>query len=143
MPYDNSLNTGKGRSFQKQAAELLSIHFGVLFKLDYPIKIGNPPKEHCFDLVSVNLQYVGECKNYSWTEAGNVPSAKMAFINEAVLYLSFLPADKIRFIAMRKDVHPTRGETLAEYYHRTYHHLLGDIFIIEIDFESDSLREIR
>ena len=59
MPTDNRLNTGKGRSFQKQAAEILSNHFNIKFQLDYSIRIGNPPKEHCFDLVSIDLRYVG------------------------------------------------------------------------------------
>jgi len=76
IPTDNSLNPEKGRSFQKLAAKILSQHFNVEFHLDYPIPIGNPPKEHRFDLVSTDHNYIGECKNYSWTKSGNVPSAK-------------------------------------------------------------------
>ena len=105
MPSDNRLNTGKGRSFQEQVAVLLSNHFGVTFRLDYPIPIGNPPKTHRFDLVSTDSRYAGECKNYSWTESGNVPSAKMGFVNEALFSLSLLPSDTFRFVVMRKDVH--------------------------------------
>lgn len=85
---------------------------------------------------------VGECKNYSWTEAGNMPSAKMAFVNEAVFYLTFLPPGTQRFVAMRRDDHPVRGESLASYYYRTYRHLLSGVFIVEIDITTGTLREI-
>ena len=103
MPPDNRLNTGKGRSFQEKAAIVLAAHFGTEFHLDHPILIGKPPKLHRFDLVSTNLQHVGECKNYSWTETGNVPSAKMGFINEAVFlpFVSIYSDHKVRSHAQR------------------------------------------
>lgn len=142
MPTDNSLNTAKGRLFQRQVAKILSRHFGVEFQLDYPIQIGNPPKEHRFDLVSVDSRYIGECKSYSWTESGNVPSAKMGFVNEAVFFLSFLSPSMVRFIVMRKDLHPKRRETVADFYYRTYRHLLNGVLIIEVDVESGTLRKI-
>jgi hypothetical protein len=142
MPWDNSLNTGKGRDFQQLAAKLLGSRFGVRFQLDYPIAIGTPPKAHKFDLVSEDLRYVGECKNYAWTETGNMPSAKMGFLNEAVLYLSHVPHDtRTRFIVMRLDRHFKRQETLVEYYLRTYQHLLSGLMLYEIETESGVIRE--
>lgn len=140
---ENRLNPGKGARFQEQAARLLSERFQAEFQLDYAIAIGNPPKDHRFDLVSLGLRCVGECKNYAWTESGNVPSAKMGFINEAVFYLSFLPKDTIRFVVMRKDVHPKRNETLADYYFRIYHHLLQGVLVLEIDLENDTIRKVE
>ena len=113
------------------------------FEIDKKIKIGRPAKEHKFDLVSKDQKYVGECKNYSWTESGNVPSAKMGFINEATFYLLHLPRSTKKFIVMRKDICKKRKETLAEYYYRTNHHLLKDVFIIEIDIDSNKIKEIR
>ena len=142
MPRDNSENPQAGRSFQAIAAQLLESHFHVPFALDHPMEIGEPRKVHRFDFVSADLRHVGECKNYSWTEGGNVPSAKMAFVNEAMLYLSFLPATVERFVVMRKDAHASRSETLAAYYYRTYRHLLRGTFIIEVDVENRSLLEI-
>ncbi len=142
MSWDNSLNTGKGRRFQDQAAELLGHHFGVNFRKNAEIPIGKPPKTHKFDLATSDLHYVGECKNYSWTEGKNVPSAKMGFVNEAVFYLTFLSPETVRFVAMRRDIHPATHENLAEYYYRTYHHLLGNVFIIEVDIESGEIKEI-
>lgn len=140
MPSDNSLNTGKGRDFQVVAARLLGAYFKTEFRLDYPIPIGKPPKPHRFDLVSKDATIVGECKNYSWTETGNMPSAKMGFINEAVLYLSHLPKGTKRFITMRMDRHDRRQETLTEFYVRTYLHLLEGIDILEIDVEAETIR---
>lgn len=43
---------------------------------------------------------------------------------------------------MRKDVHPRRDETLADYYYRTYRHLLQGVLILEIDLENDTTRKI-
>jgi hypothetical protein len=141
VPWDNSLNPGKGRDFQAVAAKLLTAKLGVSFHLDYPLAIGHPPKLHKFDFVSEDLRYVGECKNYSWTETGNVPSAKTAFLNEAVLYLSHVPADKIKFLVMRLDRHDRKKETLVEYYLRTYKHLLGGLTLYEIDPAAGELIE--
>lgn len=143
MPEPNSANTSKGKIFQILAASILSIHFGVDFNLEQPIAIGNPPKLHNFDLASEDLQYVGESKNYSWTEGNNVPSAKMGFVNEAVFYLQHLPHETNRFVVMRKDYNARRNQTIAEYYYRTNNHLLNGVFIIEIDPVTQDVREFR
>jgi hypothetical protein len=142
MPAPNSTNTGKGRDFQKMAADILSQHYNVVFLIEKPIPIGNPPKPHRFDLVSDDLQYIGESKNYSWTEGGNVPSAKMGFINEAVFYLQQLPSGKKRFVVLRRDVDEKRLESLADYYFRTNKHLLNGVFIVEIDVVTKKVREL-
>lgn len=136
----NSMNTGKGKDFQIKAAKVLGHYFRVEFQTEQPIPIGNPPKNHKFDLVSENGKYIGECKNYSWTEGGNVPSAKMGFINEAVFYLQHISSDKYRFVVLRRDVDNNRGETLADYYFRTKKHLLNGILVLEIDVLAESVR---
>ncbi len=133
---------GGKSTFQKDAAELLARYFGVEFQQEYPLQIGTPPRPHRFDLVSSDLKYVGECKDYSWTESGNSPSAKLASVNEAVSYLSFLPPDVVRFVALRKATHPRRTETLAEYYYRTYGHLLRGVLVLEVDLEKGTVRQV-
>ncbi len=143
MTWNNSLNPEKGKVFQIAAGKIMGIHFGVEFAQDIAIEIGHPQKAHRFDLVSHDHQFVGECKNYSWTETGNVPSAKLGFINEAVFCLTFIPSSATRFVAMRRATTPNRGETLAEFYFRTYRHLLGDIVVFEVDLDSGAVREIR
>ena len=42
------------------------------------VPVGNPPKEHRFDVVSADGDIIIECKCYTWTNGGNVPSAKMS-----------------------------------------------------------------
>jgi hypothetical protein len=137
----NNLNTGKGRDFQNLAAEVLSQYYKVGFRTEYAVAIGKPAKNHKFDLVSDDLQFVGESKNYSWTETGNVPSAKMGFLKEAVSYLQHLSQDKRRFVVMRRDVHPKRKESLAEYFYRLNNHLLNGVVIIEIDVATGNVQE--
>jgi hypothetical protein len=70
-----------------------------------------------------------------------MPSAKMAFLNEAVLYLSLLPRDVHRFIVLRRDQHAKRKETLVAYNLRTYRHLLAGLIVYEIDVESSLVEE--
>jgi phage-related protein len=70
-----------------------------------------------------------------------MPSAKMAFLNEAVLYLSHLPAETRKFIALSLDRHQRRDETLVAYYVRTYRHLLDGLTIYEIDPASNTVEE--
>lgn len=131
----NSDNPRIGRDFQKMSAEILSKLFKVGFALEIPTPIGLPVKNHKFDCVSEDKRIVAECKCYTWTDTGNVPSAKMAALNEAVFYLHFLPESTKKIVVLKKSVFETRRETLAEYYNRINNHLLGDIGIYEIDEE--------
>ena len=81
-------------------------------------------------------------KRYTWTETGNVPSAKMGFTNEAAFYLSFLPDTYEKYIVMLRSYHEKRSESLAEYYSRTNRHLIGKTKVVEYDPESKELRII-
>lgn len=138
----NSENPGVGRRFQEEAASILGEFFRTKFELEKPIPIGSPAKNHKFDCVSENSEIVAECKCYTWTDTGNVPSAKMTALNEAVFYLLFLPEKTIRFIVLKKAVYTKRHETLAEYYSRINNHLLGEVGILEID-DMQKVRIIR
>ena len=126
-------NKKKGDDFRDLAMPILEKELNTILKPEVKISIGEPKIEHAFDLANENKSIVIECKNYSWTKAGNVPSAKVSTINEAVLYFSFLDANVRKILCLKKSVHPKRQETLAEYYVRTYGHLLRDITVYEID----------
>ena len=139
----NSDNPINGAIFQKQVLEWFRIHYKVSFSLEKKISIGNPPKDHKFDIVADNDTIAIECKRYTWTETGNVPSAKMGFTNEAAFYLSFLPDSYKKIIVMLRSYHPKRNESLAEYYYRTYRHLLGNIVVAEFDPNRQSMRFIH
>ena len=133
----NSQNPRRGREFEEKVAQILSEKYGMEFK-KLPIRIGHPPKEHEFDLVSQDKKYVIECKCYTWKK--NVPAAKMAILNEAVFYLSHL-SNKYRWIVMKKDFSKRKKKTLAQYYFLTNRHLLDGVKIWEVD-ENDHIRKI-
>ncbi len=137
----NSDNTRRGREFQELAASVLGRHWNIDLELEVSFEIGNPPKGHKFDMASTDRKVIGEAKNFTWTVSGNMPSAKMGFVNQAVFYMSFLPHDITRFVVMPRDIRPRTGEeALADYYYRTYRHLLGGVKIVEIDTSNNAVR---
>lgn len=139
----NSDNPKNGAVFQKQVQEYLIKKYGPGFELEKKIPIGEPPKEHKFDIVNYDLGIVIECKRYTWTETGNVPSAKMGFTNEAAFYLRILPDSYEKYIVMLKAHHQKRQESLAEYYYRMNNHLLGKIKVAEYDPVSNDFRVLH
>ena len=132
----NSDNPKNGADFQRAVQRYFIQEYGAGFELEKKIPIGEPAKEHKFDIVDSDKHIVIECKRYTWTETGNVPSAKMGFTNEAAFYLSFLPDTFEKYIVMLSSHHAKRNESLAEYYYRTYRHLIGAIKIAEFDPET-------
>lgn len=138
----NSDNPRNGAIFQKQVLNWFEEHYHESFLLEKKLPIGNPSKDHKFDIVNVSGTIAIECKRYTWTETGNVPSAKMGFTNEAAFYLSFLPDSYDKYIVMLKSFHPKRQESLAEYYYRTNRQLLGKIVVAEYNPEADELKVI-
>ena len=135
----NSENPGVGAAFQEKVADWFRREYKKDFNVEMKIPIGEPPKDHKFDIVAADGSYVIECKCYTWTETGNVPSAKMGFTNEAAFYLSFLPDEFEKYIVMLRSYHAKRNESLAEYYYRTNKHLIGKTKIAEYDPERDEL----
>ena len=138
----NSENPKVGKAFQELVLKSMEEKFNTSFIMEKPIAIGTPPKDHKFDCVSADNSIVVECKCYTWTGTGNVPSAKMGFTNEAAFYLSFLPDATEKIIVMLRAEHAKRTETLAEYYFRTNRHLLGQIKIYEFDIHTKEMRSI-
>ena len=135
----NSENPKNGATFQRQVQNWFIRRYGQGFELETKIPIGDPAKDHKFDIVNLVKKIAIECKRYTWTETGNVPSAKMGFTNEAAFYLSFLPDEFEKYIVMLRSYHAKRNESLAEYYYRTNKHLIGKTKIAEYDPESDEL----
>ena len=123
----NSDNPRVGREFQERVCMIMQQYWGKNFELEVALPIGSPPKKHRFDCVSKDRSIVVECKCYTWTDSGNVPSAKLMGMNEAIFYISYLPANVKKILCIKKAVHPKKEETLAEYYCRIDGHLLrGD-----------------
>ena len=142
MSNSNDENTWVGREFQKLVQRSFPKHYGITLELEVPLPIGNPPKPHKFDCTSEDQKIVIECKCYTWTDTGNVPSAKLRGLNEAVFFMRCLPDDITKILCMAKATHPTKSETLAEYYCRLYGHLLGNVKVFEVD-SIGNIREIR
>ena len=139
----NSDNPHNGAVFQEQVKKWFEEHYHRTFVLEKKIAIGNPPKDHKFDIADENETIIIECERYTWTETGNVPSAKMGFTNEAAFYLSFLPENCEKYIVMLYSYHEKRHETLAEYYYRTNRHLLGSVKVAEYNPETNEFHVIE
>lgn len=129
----NSENPKVGKAFQELVCSRLEQHFAVPFRMEVALPIGYPQKLHKFDCVSEDGEIVVECKCYTWTETGNVPSAKMMGMNEAIFYMSYLPKDMIKILCIKKATHMRKTETLADYYCRIDGHLLRDVKVFEVD----------
>jgi len=138
----NKNNPARGKRFQKLAGTVLAKRFRKIFCLEVKIPIGKPPKDHKFDLVSNDRTIVVETKNYSWTKSGNVPSAKMGFVNEAVFYLQHLSNRKERIVIMKKHFNKKQKRTLAQYYFQTNKHLLNGVRLFEIETKTKKLVKI-
>ena len=138
----NSENPKVGAEFQKSVAQWYKNKYHKNFILEKKIAIGSPAKEHKFDIVAEDDTIAIECKCYTWTDTGNIPSAKMGFTNEAAFYLSFLPDTYEKYIVMLYSVHEKRNETLAEYYYRTNKHLLRNTKVAEYNPETNEFKII-
>ena len=142
MANSNSENPHVGRRFQESVKLILEKKFCTSFEPEAVVAIGKPAKNHKFDLANDDRSIVAECKCYTWTDSGNVPSAKLMGLDEAVFYFSFLPTETKKILCMKKATYRGKTETLAEYYVRVHGHLLGDVFVYEIA-DDGAMKEIR
>jgi hypothetical protein len=90
------------------------------------IGIQGKHKAHRFDLGSDDPKIIVECKSHKWTESQNMPSAKMMAWTEAMYYFLAAPKDYRKIFFVLKDVSAKHHETLAQYYLRTYDHMIPD-----------------
>ena len=142
MANTNSENPRIGREFQDLVQSIVEKRYCIPFEQEATIPIGKPPKKHKYDLASIDRSIVVECKCYTWTESGNVQSAKLMGLDEAVFYFGFLPPKTRKILCMKKAIFPGKDETLADYYVRVHGHLLGDVYVYEIT-DDLQIREIR
>ena len=142
----NSDHTRWGTEFQYSVLEWFGHHYTDEFSTEVSIPVGvvgAEKKDHKYDIANKDHSIVIECKRYNWTETGNVPSAKIRSLNEAVFYLHLLDNSCYKVLAMVKASHPKQIQTLAEYYVRTNHNLIGDVIIAEYDPDSEKMRFIN
>ena len=128
-------NAHVGRDFEIVAESVLA-DAGIIVERNYSIDIGidSKKKAHCFDLGSSSPPILVECKSHRWTSGNNVPSAKITVWNEAMYYFAVAPHSYRKIFFVLRDVRTKTDESLAEYYVRTYRHLVpSDVEVWEYD----------
>ena len=132
-------NAHAGSDFEK-AAQAFFASKGLELQRDVkvPVGVGAITKDHAFDLGCEERKVLVECKSHKWTKPGdNVPSAKLTVWNEAMYYFLVAPKGYRKIMCVLKDYSEKRNETLAEYYLRTYKHLVpADVELWEYDESS-------
>ena len=137
-------NAHVGRDFENVA---LKVFAGLGLKLEknfkVPVGLNGTSKPHAFDLGCEEQKILVECKSHKWTAPNdNVPSAKLTVWNEAMYYFLVAPPGFRKILFVLKDLSDRRQETLAEYYIRTYRHLIPrDVEIWEFDESSGEVVE--
>ena len=128
-------NAHVGRNFESAALSFFAAQ-GFTLQLNLPVVVGvdGKGKLHSFDLGCEKQKILVECKSHRWTTGDNVPSAKMTVWNEAMYYFLAAPAGYRKIMFVLRDYSAKRKESLAEYYIRTYWHLIpSDVEIWEFD----------
>ena len=127
-------NTHVGKEFEKATKDFFTSQ-GLHLQKDISVSIGiSGKKPHNFDLGNLNEKILVECKSHTWTEGGNVPSAKMTTWDQAMYLFYVSPTGYRKIFCVLKDYSPKRQETLADYYIRTKSHLIPkDVEIWEFD----------
>lgn len=139
-------NSHVGRDFEAFVEAYFQLTGGLTLRPGFsvPLGVGAIKRAHKFDLGSDNPSILIECKSLHWTEAGNIPSAKVLTCNEAMFYFLLAPSTYRMVLCMLQSVHPRRSETFAQYYARTYAHLIPPgVEIIEFDDERGTARTIK
>lgn len=121
-------NAHVGRDFELAAQNFFSAQgLSLELNIKVPVGIGYLKKDHAFDLGCIDKRILVECKSHKWTTPNdNVPSAKLTVWNEAMYYFLASPAGYRKIMFVLRDYSEKRKETLAEYYIRTYKHLIPE-----------------
>ena len=128
-------NAHVGREFERLAIGVLAEKgIDVIEHFAVDLGVSSRKKPHAFDLGSETPPVIVECKSHRWTSGGNVPSAKLTVWNEAMYYFFCSPRKYRKIFFVLRDERAKTGETLAQYYIRTYSHLIPtDVEIWEYD----------
>jgi hypothetical protein len=137
-------NTHVGKEFERKAREFFSEQ-GLNLQSDVSIQVGiNGTKPHSFDLGNIDKQVLVECKSHTWTEGGNIPSAKITTWDQAMYLFFVAPGGYRKVLFVLRDWNSKKRETLAEYYVRTKSHLIPkDVEIWEFDEQKETAKKIK
>ena len=134
-------NARVGSDFENVAASVLA-EAGIVVEKNFSVDVGinEKKKAHNFDLGAINPPILVECKSHRWTSGNNVPSAKMTVWNEAMYYFATAPRKYRKILFVLRDIRAKTGESLAEYYVRTYRHLIpSGVEVWEYDQEQQKV----
>ena len=139
-------NAQVGKAFELAALR----HFksqNVNLNLSHAIDIGisdRIKKRHAFDLGSDSEMILVECKSHRWTSGHNIPSAKLTAWNEAMYYFYAALEGYKKILFVSRHLRGGDGESLADYYVRTYEHLIPKgVEIWEYDEVTGAVRELK
>jgi hypothetical protein len=137
-------NAQVGRDFENRAKAIFAGQ-GLHLTSGVSIDIGiNGTKAHSFDLGDPEKKVLVECKAHTWTEGGNIPSAKITTWNQAMFYFHATPPGFRKIFLVLRDFSEKRNETLGQYYIRTNPHLIPeDVEIWELDEAKDTAKRIN
>ena len=137
-------NTQVGRDFEAKA-QVFFAQQGLHLTSGMAVEIGiNGRKSHNFDLGDEQKKVIVECKAHTWTEGGNVPSAKMTTWNQAMFFFHASPSGYRKILFVLRDFSQKRNETLGEYYIRTNPHLiLNDVEVWEYGEKQGTGKKIK
>ena len=138
-------NAHVGHQFKEAAISALEVA-GISVTGDYPfeIVISGLTKAHSFDLGSDQPPINVECKSNRWASGSNVPSVKLAVWNESMYYFACAPSIFRKIFFVLSDIRATTGQTIAEYYIRTYRHLIPpNVEIWEYDEATKSVEIVH
>ena len=137
-------NTQVGRDFEAKAQAFFAEQ-GLHLTPGISIEIGiNGKKPHNFDLGDHSGKVLVECKAHTWTEGGNVPSAKMTTWNQAMFFFHAAPGGFRKILFVLRDFSRKRNETLGQYYIRTNPHLIPkDVEVWEFDEAQRTATQIK
>jgi len=137
-------NTQVGRDFEARA-QVFFAQQGLHLTPGLTVEIGiNLRKPHKFDLGDEREKVIIECKTHTWTEGGNVPSAKMTAWNQAMFFFYVAPLGYRKILFVLRDFCDKRKETLGEYYIRTNPHLIpSDVEVWEYDENKGTAEKIK
>lgn len=118
-------NAGVGSAFERIASDFFAQQ-GILLHSHFPALVGAglSKKLRKFDLGSADPAVLVECKSHTWTQGGNVPSAKLTVWNEAMYYFHIAPIQYRKILFVLK--HSRREISLASYYVANYRHLIPE-----------------
>jgi hypothetical protein len=127
-----SLSNARAGSDFEEIAQRFFVQQGIALSRSFavPVGVGSHKKQHKFDLGAECPATLVECKSHTWTQGGNMPSAKLTVWNEAMYYFHVAPKEYRKIFFVLK--HLRREVSLATYYVGNYQHLIpNDVEIWE------------